>query len=506
MLLEKLLDPLVETFEVGLDLLSALLERHRHRVRCPTHARLPGVHRRREAGPHPVGPLHQSGHRRGRGEVARHPGAVVTGEEEPFPCQRRQGHHDVGLHLRAPLGEPLLLTHRLHHSQSGGAFLDRDHVDAAVGTEQMGRYRMTGFVDRDRVTLPLDVVDVLGWSQLLQGLRLPDVRPLDGIAAVADRDDQCLVHHVLDLGSRVIGGDRGETIHLRVGEMVLDLVQIADDGLPASFLGRKPHLVDAVDPSGTEHRLVEGVGHVGGHDVEDPVLGRRLGTEPEQLSETVGHPPRLGEAVHLGQQRLEHTGAPAPHSHPAHHDPVHESPSRRVGGDLGLLCPVIEQEILCLRGEVGEPVAGRPAVRSRCRAELAGGRPHRPPGAERVRLVEEDDDPTVAETQLSQLAIEALDLEQTDPEEHVDEGPGLHEHVRAPGLAGHGLCHEGLAGAGRSPEQDPSRDVPTLGLDLVRFLEERDVLLDQVEDVVLTPDVVEPGGDLFGEDDIGATP
>ena len=112
----------------------------------------------------------------------------------------------------------------------------------------------------------------------------------------------------------------------------------------------------------------------------------------------------------------------------------------------------------------------------------------------------------MAQTQLAQLAVETLDLEKTDAHEHVYEGAGLDEHIGSPGLPGHGLGKQGLPCPGRAPQEDAARDVATLFLDFVRLLEESNVFPDQVEDVVLAPDVVEARRDLLGEDHIRAAP
>ena len=112
----------------------------------------------------------------------------------------------------------------------------------------------------------------------------------------------------------------------------------------------------------------------------------------------------------------------------------------------------------------------------------------------------------MAETELAQLSVQALDLEQADSHEHVDEGTGLDEDIGPPCFPGNSLSKQGLSRSGRAPEEDPTGYVATLLLDLVRLLQEGDVLPDQIEDVVLAPDVVEAGCDLFGKDHVGATP
>ena len=123
-----------------------------------------------------------------------------------------------------------------------------------------------------------------------------------------------------------------------------------------------------------------------------------------------------------------------------------------------------------------------------------GGLRDRPAAvAEGVGLVEEHDDAAVAQRELAQLAEQGLHLHDADADEHGLEGARVDEHVGTTGLAGHGLGHERLARAGRPPEEDAAGHVAALALDLLRLLEEDDVLLDPVEHVVLAPDVGEPG-------------
>ena len=60
------------------------------------------------------------------------------------------------------------------------------------------------------------------------------------------------------------------------GQLVLDLVQVAVVGAAAAVDVRVADLVDAVEAAGPQQGVVEHVRPVGGHDVEDPVLRRRL--------------------------------------------------------------------------------------------------------------------------------------------------------------------------------------------------------------------------------------
>ena len=137
-------------------------------------------------------------------------------------------------------------------------------------------HRVAGLVDRHRVAFPFDVLDVFGRPKLLRGTGVPDVFPFHGIAVVANGEDQAFVDQVLHLGSRVVRRHGGETVDVFVGEDVLDFLQVAAEGLLATYLRGVSHFVDAVDATGAEQRLVEGVRHIGRHHHQDPVLGRRL--------------------------------------------------------------------------------------------------------------------------------------------------------------------------------------------------------------------------------------
>ena len=142
-------------------------------------------------------------------------------------------------------------------------------------------HRVAGLVDRHRVAFPFDVLDVFGRPKLLRGTGVPDVFPFHGIAIVANGEDQAFVDQVLHLGSRVIGRHRGQTVDFLVGEDVLHLLQVAAEGLLTADLRGVSHFVDAVDATGPEQRLVEGIRHIGRHHHQDPVLRRRLWLHPD---------------------------------------------------------------------------------------------------------------------------------------------------------------------------------------------------------------------------------
>ena len=78
-------------------------------------------------------------------------------------------------------------------------------------------------------------------------------------------------------------------------------------------------------------------------------------------------------------------------------------------------------------------------------------------------------------------------------------------NVGPAGLPGDGLGHQRLARAGRAPQQEAARHVAALGLDLVRLLQEHDVLADPLDHVVLAPDVGEAGLDVVRVVGVDAT-
>ncbi len=142
-------------------------------------------------------------------------------------------------------------------------------------------------------------------------------------------------------------------------------------------------------------------------------------------------------------------------------------------------------------------------VRPRRRRRVAGDR-LLTAAPQRVRLVDEHDRAAVAHRELPELTVEGAHLEDADPHEHVDERAGVDVHERLGRLAGDGLGHEGLAGAGRAPEQDAARHVAAPRLDRLGVVEEDQRLLELAESRVLPLHVVEPGLDLVGHDRVDA--
>ena len=114
--------------------------------------------------------------------------------------------------------------------------------------------------------------------------------------------------------------------------------------------------------------------------------------------------------------------------------------------------------------------------------------------ADRVHLVDEDD-------RLAHLAgrlEEVADPTGADSHEHLHEVRAGDREERHPGLAGDGSGDEGLAGAGRSDEEDALRDP---GADLGEFLgvlQEVDDLADLLLDALVAGDVVEGRAGEFG--------
>ena len=104
----------------------------------------------------------------------------------------------------------------------------------------------------------------------------------------------------------------------------------------------------------------------------------------------------------------------------------------------------------------------------------------------------------MAEGEAPELSVEGLHLEHADPKEHIGERGGLDRYEGAARFARHRLGHQRLAGSRGSPEQDPSGDVPTLRLDGFRVLQVDDVLLDPLENLVLSLDVLVPRVDVVG--------
>ena len=95
-------------------------------------------------------------------EVAGDAGRTVAVEEHPLAGQRRERHEDVGLVLGPPPGELVLRRDRRDHAEVVAALLDRREVDLEVPAGPVRDDRVARLVHRDRVPLPLDVLDVLG--------------------------------------------------------------------------------------------------------------------------------------------------------------------------------------------------------------------------------------------------------------------------------------------------------------------------------------------------------
>ena len=92
----------------------------------------------------------------------------------------------------------------------------------------------------------------------------------------------------------------------------LHLVEVALVGPDPARLRRVADLVDAVDATRAQQRLVEGLGHVGGHHHEDAVLGRRLRPHAERPPDVAVEETRAASSARqLGEQRLERAHAAA---------------------------------------------------------------------------------------------------------------------------------------------------------------------------------------------------
>ena len=148
---------------------------------------------------------------------------------------------------------------------------------------------------------------------------------------------------------------------------VFDLGQVVLVRRLAALLRGVAHLVDAVDPAGTEHGLVERLRHVGREDVQDPVLGRRLRLHAEQPSHVpVDEPARLLQPRHLGQERLER---------------AHSAAAAHTAHDIGVLRGThlgADQRVAGRGGQIGQTVAARIQGRTALRARCSSRRPGRP--------------------------------------------------------------------------------------------------------------------------------
>ncbi len=178
-----------------------------------------------------------------------------------------------------------------------------------------------------------------------------------------------------------------------------------------------------------------------------------------------------------------------------------------MGGPAGAARPSGARRSPRARPGTGRRRRCRPALGPRPRAALEGTPLGRGPSiAERVGFIEEDDHAPVPEREPTQLPVERLDLQDAHAHEHVDEGAGVDRHERFRGLSGDGLRHQGLARAGRPPQQDPARDVAATLLDRLGIVQEDHVLLHAVEHGVLPLHVAEARLDLVRHDRVHATP
>ncbi len=266
----------------------------------------------------------------------RHAGRAVAVEEHLLARQRREAHHDVGLVLGAPLREEVVGLDRAHHAEVVAALLDRGDVDDEVVPHAVGDDRVARLVQRGRMTLPLDVLDVLGRAEVLQLLRLDDVAPRDRrrgrsrMATMSASLTRSLIVAPVAYGVIVASLSMSSG-----GELVLHLVEVALVRADAARLRRVADLVDAVDAAGPQQRLVEGLGHVRGHHHEDAVLGRRLRPHAERAPRVpVQEAARLLEPRQLGEQRLQraHAAAATTAAH-AHHEALAPGASAARGVD-----------------------------------------------------------------------------------------------------------------------------------------------------------------------------
>ena len=269
-------------------------------------------------------------------------------------------------------------------------------------------------------------------------------------------------------------------------EHVLDLVEVALVGALAALLGGIADLVDPVDAARPQHGRIEGLGQVGGHHHQDPVLGGRLGPHSQHLAhDAVEEPPGLLEARQLGQQGLQgaHSAAAAAH----HHDRLPPRPGPAVAPVAAVGAQAAGPVVATQRGLVQRPLrprrqvgirrAGLGGVAQECREPLRAEAPVAAhtgaPVAQSVGLIEEGHHAPVAKGQLAELAEQALHLENAHPHEHVHEGTGINEHEGFAGLARGGLGQQRLAGAGWAVEQDAAGGVAADLLDGLGVLEGR---------------------------------
>src|SRR4029079_9205796 len=187
--------------------------------------------------------------------------------------------------------------------------------------------------------------------------------------------------------------------------------------------------------------------------------------------------------------------------HTRHDDRVSEWTTWRWGHRVGLslipfrlLLEIAEDLLLALRAQ---PLCGLELIQRLTVLEASAGRAATT-AAQHICFVEEDDHAAVPQRELAKLAVKELDLHRGDTDEGLYERRRIDEDVRLAGLAGRRLRHQGFAGGRRGPQQDSARHVAAAVFDLLRPLQEVEVLLDPPHDVVLAPDVAEAGLDLAG--------
>ena len=120
-----------------------------------------------------------------------------------------------------------------------------------------------------------------------------------------------------------------------------------------------------------------------------------------------------------------------------------------------------------------------------------------------VDLVDEDDGRGV----LLGLVEQVAHARGADADEHLDELGGGHGEEGHTGLAGDGLGQEGLTGSGRAVEEDALGDLGADGAELLRLGEELTDLLEFLDRLILSGNIVESDvGHLLGADlRLGAT-
>ncbi len=314
---------------------------------------------------------------------------------------------------------------------------------------------MPRLVGGDGPAFRLGVLDGLCEPDLLGHLGVLQVVPRELAGAATERPDERLVHQVLDHDRRVPRGQSRQGLPLRrvveLGTMGLLAEVVVDDVQPSRPAGETE--VDApVEPTGSEQRRVEIGGPVGRADHQDvggcddrPVelpMARQPGVD--QVDQRRLHPHRrwrlLLEGLQLHQQFVDH---------------------------------------------------------SRDALAVVGAGPSHP--ADRVELLDETDRTTLAPRVFPQRPEERADLPVGLSVEHrLERGRGDEEERHAR-FGRHGLRHVGLAGTGRTLEEDrlPGHSTHLLREDPV-CEEEVEGLRDLFDEDLRAPHVVEAHGELVG--------